>query len=119
METQQRELEARLEREGCRIVDRDRETDWWADEIWTVESTWRPVGCRIWVSFLVDPMHSGLRRKGEHVWAIGVTSARPQVVGDANASTFPIRHGHWSDSLDQVMVMIQSSRERVTGNEAG
>lgn len=111
METQQRELEARLSREGWLVVGREREPDWWVDELWAIESAWRPVGLRLWISFLVDPQYSGLRRKGENVWAIGVTSGRPTSRGDIRSdTTFSIR-GHWSESLDLLTKEAQTMRD--------
>ena len=47
------------------------EDEWWAAEIWVVESIWSPVGVRIYLTFLVDP-------QGTDVWALGAASERPQ-----------------------------------------
>jgi hypothetical protein len=47
------------------------EKEWWAAEIWTVESIWSPVGIRAYLTFLVDP-------QGTDVWALGAACERPQ-----------------------------------------
>ena len=51
--------------------------EWWADEIWTLRSTWSPIDFVLYLTFLVDPMHDGPRRKGEAVWAIGASKSLP------------------------------------------
>ncbi len=52
--------------------------EWWADEIWLLESSWSPVGARAYVTFLVDPMATTAdRKKGQDVWAVMASPARP------------------------------------------
>jgi hypothetical protein len=76
MKTQQLDLERRLEREGWRVIERQSSPHWWAAEIWTIESTWRPAGRLLWMTFLVDPQYDGLD-DAEHVWAVGATATPP------------------------------------------
>ncbi len=53
--------------------------EWWADEMWALESALTPVGKPIWLTFLVDPLiaNSAERQKGEAVWAIMLTKHKP------------------------------------------
>ncbi|NLC23461.1 MAG: hypothetical protein GX776_03165 [Oxalobacter sp.] len=53
--------------------------EWWADEMWVLESVWSPQGKQAWLTFLVDPLiaNSATRQKGESVWAIMLTTQKP------------------------------------------
>ena len=53
--------------------------EWWADELWILQSNWSPQDCRIYITFLVDPqtpVHG--RKKGEGVWAVKASLNRPR-----------------------------------------
>jgi hypothetical protein len=52
--------------------------EWWADEMWVLESVWSPVGGRAYLTFLVDPQFEGVRKKGEGVWAVMASPRRPE-----------------------------------------
>jgi hypothetical protein len=74
----QLQLESALIAGGWQVVDRCTELDWWADEVWTIESTWSPSCVRAFVTFLVDPQANFANRKtGETVWAVGCYDAWP------------------------------------------
>ena len=77
MQTQQRDIEEMLNREGWRVAERHMCPEWWLDEVWVIESTWTPVGSRAFVSFLVDPQAPIERVKGENVWAVCATIQGP------------------------------------------
>jgi hypothetical protein len=77
MRTQQRQIEDMLADEGWLVIEREHPTEWWLDEIWTLESGWNPVGARAYVGFLVDPQSPSDRASGEHVWAVFVTGEIP------------------------------------------
>lgn len=52
--------------------------EWWADEIWILESIWSPKDCRVYLTFLVDPQSPVQgRKKGEGVWAVKASLKRP------------------------------------------
>jgi hypothetical protein len=46
-----------LERFGWQVVEKEQpfEHEWWAYEIWAIESTWSPEGTRIYLTFWSDP----------------------------------------------------------------
>ena len=77
MRTLAMKLEALLESTGWRVSSRSVEPEWWIDEQWLLESTWSPLGCSAYVTFLVDPMHDGPRAKDEAVWAVSATPHKP------------------------------------------
>ena len=117
MVAQRRELRMRLEHDGWKVVEDEPGDEWWVDERWKVESTWRPLGLHVWISFLVDPQHDGPRNRGEHVWAVGVTSTRPQDRHEVELTAVSIR-GHWSKSLDELAASVARIRDRVTAGDA-
>ncbi len=77
MQTQRAELLSQLSENGWRIASIEQNLEWWADEMWLIESTWSPVGSNAYVTFLVDPQFDGVRRKGEEVWAVMASALKP------------------------------------------
>lgn len=78
METQRTELLNQLPSYGWSVVGIEEEyLEWWADEMWSIESAWSPVGCRAYLTFLVDPQSSSSRKKGEAVWAVKASRVKP------------------------------------------
>jgi hypothetical protein len=78
MLTQREELAGRLPENGWRLLGvEDSSLEWWADEIWLIESAWSPRGFRLYLTFLVDPMADTQRAKGQSLWAVGTSTARP------------------------------------------
>jgi len=72
--------------DGWDITEKEQENlEWWADEVWKLESNWSPSGSIAYLTFLVDPMHEGNRRKGESVWAIGCSKQYPKSREQAEA----------------------------------
>jgi hypothetical protein len=68
-----------LERTGWEVVDiQTSDLDWWADEVWVLQSVWQPHGTA-YLTFLVDPMWDGPRRKGQHVYAVGASLENPSL----------------------------------------
>ena len=78
MHTQRAELAKQLPENGWQILAaEDFGLEWWADEIWLIESVWSPRGFRLYLTFLVDPMADSQRAKGQSVWAVGISTVRP------------------------------------------
>lgn len=73
--------------------------DWWADEMWVLESAFSPQGKQAWLTFLVDPLiaNSATRQKGESVWAIMLTTQKPW---------------NWQDDHTGFTMSLGSQRER-------
>lgn len=90
----------------------DQTPEWWADEIWRLESAWSPVGARAYVTFLVDPQSSTRnRKKGQDVWAVKASPVRP--VGWLNgAGEFTLGLGPgWKEELPgffQHLIMLRN-----------
>lgn len=94
-------------------MQRETGQNWWADELWTIESVWTPVGQRLWIAFLVDPMHDGLRRRGEHVWAVGVTKSAPSNASEVSSTAVPFRN-EWESHVEELLAHIRRFREEAT-----
>ena len=61
----------------------DDNLEWWADEMWLLKSHWRPQNKIAYITALVDPQHDGIRRKGESVWAYGLSEDIPTTSNEA------------------------------------
>lgn len=67
----------RLADYGWNVVAEEQNLEWWADEIWSLESVWSPVGCPTYITFLVDPTAESNRRQREAVWAVCASITKP------------------------------------------
>jgi hypothetical protein len=96
-----------LERTGWEVIGEiTTDLDWWADEVWMIRSLWSPQDCVAYITFLVDPMWEGKRRKGEGVWAAKVT-ASPATTSVPEPNEAQLRVGKWTatdldDFLEQL-----------------
>ncbi|HJX93427.1 MAG TPA: hypothetical protein VJ372_23235, partial [Pyrinomonadaceae bacterium] len=77
MQAQRTELLTLLSEHGWSAAKIEEDLEWWADEMWQLESVWSPVGSLAYVTFLVDPQFEGNREKGEAVWAIMASLFKP------------------------------------------
>lgn len=78
MKSYEQKIKDYLECDGWDIeyIEKD-DLDWWADEIWKLKSNWSPQGAEAYLTFLVDPMNEGNRKKGEGVWGLGCSKKHP------------------------------------------
>jgi hypothetical protein len=81
-----------LSEQGWHLVRREVGQIWYRDEVWTIESVWRPVGERAYLSFIVDPQAPTDRTQGEDVWAVAISLERPYQ-HPVGAVQVPIRPG--------------------------
>ncbi|MDJ0944331.1 MAG: hypothetical protein QNJ30_12740 [Kiloniellales bacterium] len=105
--TQRNEILAALPETGWRLKERQRPDEWWADELWTLESVWRPQGRKAYLVFLVDPMWGEPRRFGQAVWAVAVGETQPKELRDLDSNqTVPIRP-HWERDRDDLWALLR------------
>ena len=71
MDARVADLFKKLTDHGWQVVNRERDPEWWAAEIWTVESVWSPPGFTLYVTWLRDPMDE------RTLWAVGASTQRP------------------------------------------
>ena len=85
MPTYKEQLYASLLERGWEQIEVDEEgVDWWADEHWRIRSIRNRWGLELILTFLVDPMWDGPRRKGQGIWAIVATEQLPRERPDAD-----------------------------------
>ena len=117
METQRSELLSQLPEYGWRVVGVGENLEWWADEIWHLESVWSPASSRAYITFLVDPQFDGSRKKGEAVWAVMASPAKPmgrlQVEGEF---TLSLGQG-WKSRLPAFFAHLASLRSQSKSRE--
>jgi len=78
MKTQRTELLNQLPKHGWSVVTIEEDyLEWWANEMWLLESVWSPVGSRAYLTFLVDPQAPISRKKSECVWAAKASLSKP------------------------------------------
>lgn len=86
----------------------------WVDELWIVESIWRPVGFRSYVFFLVGKEPNRGRRKGEGVLEVRVSKefkdAFVPEFGE-HYEDFPINKGHWKESINDLFATLAKFRQ--------
>ena len=110
MLTQRDEILAELNRRGWRATKpEDLVLDWWADEMWLLESEWSPRGREAYLTFLVDPMSDSYRKKGEQVWAAAVTARKPQERMEAS-SGFVLNLKGWREELPKMFEYLSALR---------
>ena len=113
MQAQRTELLKQLPEHGWRVSGAEENLEWWADEMWLLESVWSPVGCRAYVTFLVDPLFDWERKKGEAVWAVMASPGRPesrlQVEGEF---TLSLGQG-WKNRLPAFFAHLSGLRSRL------
>jgi hypothetical protein len=109
--TQRDEILAELARRGWRATSLDGHAlDWWADEMWLLESEWSPRGREAYLIFLVDPMADPhVRKKGEQVWAAAVTARKPLERMEAS-SGFVVSLKGWEEDLPGMFEYLSALR---------
>ena len=105
-----RELFNRLGQHGWRRAeDAPEPPDWWADEVWVLESTWPPTECRVYLVFVVDPQWEGPRERGQGVWAVSASLDCPD-------SRFDVRltlDRGWRGRLPELFAYLSALRNLV------
>lgn len=119
MSFQRTELFNQLPQQGWNVTnveDADSEwpkLEWWADEIWILQSTWSSQECRVYFTFLVDPqttIHG--RKKGEGVWAVKASLMRPkQWMSEEGEIYLTLGHG-WQEMLPGFLEEVAALRNQ-------
>lgn len=110
MQAQRAELLSLLPEQGWRVSFLEEDLEWWADEMWLLESVWSPVGSRAYVTFLVDPQFEGSRKKGEAVWAVMASLFKPvSNLRGENEHLLNLGQG-WQDNLPLFFMLLGTLR---------
>lgn len=109
---QQKGLIAALNEKGWELASLEGLHEWWADEVWRIRSTWSPQGRELYLTFLVDPMAEGPRKKGQDVIAVKASAALPtQRVAAEGEFEMYLGHG-WAERLDAFVSELSCFRDR-------
>ena len=112
MQTQRTELLNRFPEHGWRIAGEEENIEWWADEMWVLESVWSPVGSRAYITLLVDPMVGPNRRKGEEVWAV-MASLTKTISRLSAEGEFTLSFGQgWKERLPEFFEHLSALRSQ-------
>lgn len=120
MITQRTELLKQLPLNGWQVLSvEDSSLEWWADEIWLIESLWSPKGLSLYLTFLVNPMADSQRAKGQEVWAVGTSIGRPHDRFSAEGKPLlSLGHG-WRSQLAEFFVGISELRNNEVKDVSG
>jgi hypothetical protein len=82
-----------LEKHGWRIVEREQpfEDEWWACEIWLIESAWSPQGARAYLTFFVLDL-------GDDSHYLMASRDRPKARGGEGEPQMSLNRG-WQNEL--------------------
>ena len=118
MQTQRTELLNWLPEHGWQVAREEENLEWWADEMWVLESLWSPVGSRAYITFLVHPIwDSPNRRKGEAVWAVTASLTKPVDRLSAEGEfTLDLGQG-WKERLPEFFEHLSTLRSQSVGRD--
>jgi hypothetical protein len=98
------DLIRKLGERGWDVVHRDREVEWWAQEIWTVESVWAPRGFTVYLTWLIDPLDRAT------VWCTGASLTHPSPFGKAwGAASMSINR--WPRDVPEFLAALAELRD--------
>ncbi len=81
--------------------------EWWAEEVWTVESEWSPMGLTLFLTWLFDPMEWD--GKAPRVWAVGAST---DPLAPTSVATMSLNH--WPRDLPDFLEELSKFRLRET-----
>jgi hypothetical protein len=113
MNTQKEELLKMLPSYGWNVFNAESyDLQWWADDIWLLESIWSPTGSLVYLTFLVDPQINNIkhRKKGEGVWAIMASKGVPDTWQGSKAYPSLTLGQGWKDRLAVFLKELESLR---------
>jgi len=112
MTLKQTELLHRLSDAGWELAGIEQLDQWWADQVWRMQSVWSPQSAHFFLTFLVDPQVD-LRRKrklGEGVWAVKASVSLPtRWQGSEGEITFSLGH-RWMERLKDFVASLHAFR---------
>lgn len=113
MEFQKQEIGKELSRHGWQIATIEvLLSDWWLDEVWTLESTWSKLGTNAFICFLIDPMIADSnRKKGEHVWAVSASREMPGNRLNADDECLVVFNKKWKKELQALLGYLNKIRQ--------
>lgn len=108
MEFQRQTIREKLIEKGWKITELEKvELDWWASEMWLIESVWSPIGKTAYITFLFEPSEA------EEVWDIVASSEKFEYRGDRKKSFFlNIKTSGWKKDLPEFIKYLSEIRNQ-------
>lgn len=101
----QDELCEQLTRRGWSVVRHTDDLEWWAREIWLLESVWAPHGFRLYVTLLSDPLPGQ-----EPFYNIGTCRRWPEDRDEADGEPSMLFRG-WVENLPAFLDAMDACRK--------
>ncbi len=106
MEFQRQTIRKKVIENGWKITELEKvELDWWANEMWRLESVWSPTGETAFITFLLEPEYA------EEVWEILVSKEKPLHWGGVPKS-FSLSLKGWEKELPEFMKFLSALRNQ-------
>ena len=106
MEFQRQTIREKLIKNGWKITELEKvELNWWANEMWRLESVWSPIGKTAFVTFLLEPENM------KYVWDIIVSKEKPVDWG-GNPNYFSLSLKRWEKELAAFMKFLSDIRNQ-------
>jgi hypothetical protein len=116
MTPQQQCLLDRLHEAGWELASTVELDDWWADEVWLLQSVLAPQHSTWYLTFLVDPQFEAHRKRmpGERVWAVLASVSLPKKWQWSEGElTFSLGHG-WAERIKDFVADLSRFRHKPT-----
>jgi hypothetical protein len=106
MEFQRQTIREKLIENGWKITELEKvELDWWANEMWLLESVWSPIGKTGFITFMLEPENM------EYVWQI--MASKEKLIdrfGDGNSFSLSLKR--WEKELPKFMDFLADIRNQ-------
>jgi hypothetical protein len=114
MQAYKSQLRRALVDHGWEIVEVLDSDDWWADEYWKVQSRRNLWGLEVFLTFWVDPLWEGPRKRGTGVWAVGMTRDSPEnrLGAEQGIAELCLRRGRFDEKLATFVASLDSYRDK-------
>jgi hypothetical protein len=74
---QQNKLKELFDKYGWELIETQIPNYDWIAEIWLIKSTWSPIDCYVFLSFVVDPQLEDITKRNYRVWEIKMSLKQP------------------------------------------
>jgi len=102
VEFQRQTIRERLVEKGWKVTELEKvELDWWASEMWRLESVWSPIGKTAFITFLLEP------ESMKYVWAIMASEEIP--VNQFGNFTLSLKG--WEKELPELIKFLSEIRK--------
>ncbi len=108
MITQKRTIQAKIEKNGWKIVKID-EYEWWENKVWEINSTWSPIGAKAFITYVVDPQ---IIVDKNAVWAVLASLMRPPHWQGESTDFTLVFNNKWNDNLPELIEFLSKIRNQ-------